>query len=154
MKEKSKIKEYLKCVLTEQEIKESGAQLAKSYSDMSELEDAKKSIVSDFKARIDKMAADISGFARKIQNGYEFRNVECEEVRDYDEKFVEVIRLDTGETLRTRVMTADELQTRLFKSKKEDPGPYVLEPEEAETGEDAPATDDDALLQKMFEKDA
>jgi len=109
-----KTKEHLKCILTEEEIKESGAQLAKSYSDITDLEEEKKSVVSDFKAQIDKATAEASLLARKIQNGYEFRNVGCEEIWDYDEKLVYVVRVDTGETIRSRVMTSEELQKKLF----------------------------------------
>lgn len=117
MEEKKVTKEYLKCVLTEEEIKESGAQLARRYSEISDLEDAKKSVMSDFKAKIDSASAEASGLARKIQNGYEFRNVDCEEIWDYDDKVVEVVRTDTGETIRSRVMKAEELQDSLFKEK-------------------------------------
>jgi hypothetical protein len=112
-----KVKEHLKCVLTEQEIKDAGAQLARSYSEITDLEEHKKGVVSDFKAKIDGATAQASILARKIQNGYEFRDIECEEVWDYDDKVVEVVRTDTGETIRSRVMKAEELQDSLFKEK-------------------------------------
>ncbi len=111
---RNKTKEYLKCILTEPEIKESGAQLARTYSEITDLEDQKKSLVSDFKAKIDGATASASILARKIQNGYEFRNIECEEWWDYECKVLEVMRLDTGEVIKSRPMTTDELQKKLF----------------------------------------
>jgi hypothetical protein len=114
MEEKKVTKEYLKCILTEVEIKDAGAQLARRYSEISDLEDAKKSVMSDFKAKIDSATADASGLARKIQNGYEFRNIDCEEIWDYEDKVVEVVRTDTGEAIRTRPMKQEELQENLF----------------------------------------
>ncbi len=111
---RNKTKEYLKCILTEPEIKDAGAMLAKTYSEITELEEQKKSQASDFKAKIDGATAQASILARKIQNGYEFRNIDCEEAWDYEDKVVEVMRLDTGEIIKTRAMTTDELQKKLF----------------------------------------
>jgi len=108
------VMEHLKCVLTETEIKTAGAQLARSYSEITDLEDQKKSVVSDFKAKIDGATAQASILARKIQNGYEFRDIDCEEVWNWDEKLVYLVRLDSGEEIRSRVMTSGELQQGLF----------------------------------------
>lgn len=114
------VREHLKCVLTETEIKAAGAQLARSYSEITDLEDQKKSSASDFKARIDGSTAQASILARKIQNGYEFRDIECEEVWNWDEKSVDVIRLDTFEVVKSRTMTAGELQQGLFEKPTEE----------------------------------
>lgn len=112
-------KEHLKCLLSEKEIKDAGAALARSYSEITDLEEQKKSVTSDFKAKIDGATAQASILARKIQNGYDFRDVECEEVWDYDDKVVELIRLDTGETVKSRKITPEELQRKLdLKAKK------------------------------------
>jgi hypothetical protein len=108
------VREHLKCVLTETEIKAAGAQLARSYSEITDLEDQKKSSASNFKARIDISTAQASILARKIQNGYEFRDIDCEEVWNWDEKTVDVVRLDTFEVMKSRIMTAGELQQGLF----------------------------------------
>ena len=109
-----KTKEHLKCILTEKEIREAGSDLAQKYSTITELEDAKKSLMSDFKAKIDAETAEAGILARKIQNGYEIRPVECEEIWEYDLHVVSTVRQDTGETIRERNMTADELQKGLF----------------------------------------
>jgi len=111
---KKNIKEHLKCVLTEEEIKEAGASLARKYSEITDLEEQKKSVVSDFKAQIDSATAMASVLARRIQNGYEYRNVDCEEQYDFNEKEIRVVRLDTGEIFKSRPMTPDELQTNFL----------------------------------------
>ena len=115
MKDTEKTHEHLKCILTEEEIKEAGASLADRYSEITDLEEAKKSVTSDFKAKIDSATADASVLARKIQNGYEFRNVECELQFCTDDKIVQSVRLDTFEIFKSRPMTSDELQEGLFK---------------------------------------
>ena len=109
-----KTKESLKCLLTEKEIREAGSSLARQYSRVAELEDEKKSVTSDFKAKIDLATAEASILARMIQNGYEFRTVDCETIWDFDSKTVSVVRQDTGETISERTMTPDELQKGLF----------------------------------------
>lgn len=106
--------ETLKCLLTADEIREAGENLARLISSIEDLESEKRSLMSDFKARIDSASAERDMLARKIGNRYEFRAVECEEIWDYDTKTVSVVRQDTGETVRERTMTADELQKGLF----------------------------------------
>lgn len=108
------VKEHLKCILTEKEIKESGANLARFHSEISDLENQKKSVVSDFKSKIEKATAEADIEARKIQNGYEYRSVECEVQKIFDEKVVQVVRTDTGEIIKQRAMTPDELQEKMF----------------------------------------
>ena len=114
--EPNKTKEHLKCELTEAEIKQLGYDLARKYSEITDLEENKKAVSSDFKSQIDAATALASSMSRKIQNGYEFRDVECEIRRDYARKIIEWVRLDTGEIFKDRIMTADELQEDLFEN--------------------------------------
>lgn len=116
--ELKEITQHLKCELTEDEIKEYGAELARKYSEITDLEDQKKSITSDFKARIDAANSDAGILARKIQNGYEFRDVFCEIQYIDDEKVVQTVRQDTGEIIKTRPMTPEEMQRDLFEEKE------------------------------------
>ena len=118
--EAEKTKEYLKCELTEEEIKELGAGLARKYSEITDLEDQKKALASDFKSQIDSATALASTMARKIQNGYEFRNVDCEIRKDYIDTTVRLIRLDTGEIVKERPMEPNELQGKLFNQEIEE----------------------------------
>ena len=112
----SQLKENLKVFLTVDEIREAGSNLARSFSQISTLEEEKKSAASNYKARIDALSAQAMVYAGLVQNGYDFREVDCEEIFDYDQKLISVVRMDTGETVRSRVMTARELQQGLFES--------------------------------------
>lgn len=114
MQEPKKINRTLKCLLTEDESREMGGELAQRYSEITDLEDQKKAVTSDFKSRIDAASAEASRIARMISNGYEFREVECEVVQDYEMGEVLIVRLDTGETIERRRMTPEERQVSAF----------------------------------------
>jgi len=114
MENENKTTEYLKCVLTEEEIKEVGGNLARKYSQIQDLEAQKKSVVSDFKARIDGLTAEASRCANIIQNGYEFRTIDCEIVKDFAEGKIRTVRTDTGEVIKERDMTSKERQEKMF----------------------------------------
>ncbi|MFH1953144.1 MAG: hypothetical protein ABIL06_16190 [Pseudomonadota bacterium] len=111
----SACKEHLKCVLTEKEIKECGLSLALANSSVTDLDAQKKKFNDQIKADISGHEATISKMASMIQNGYEYRQVECAIEKDFDSKVIRIIRLDTGEVVRETTMTADELQEKLFK---------------------------------------
>ena len=115
-----KSKEYLKCDFTEKEILEFGSDLARKHSEINELEEQKKRVTSDFKAKSDAAEAEASVLARKIQNKHEFRDVECQEIYNYVDKSVTIVRLDTGEIVKTRNMREDEKQELLFPDKEEE----------------------------------
>lgn len=115
-----KSKEYLKCEFTEKEILEFGGELARKHSEINELEDQKKRIVSDLKAKSEAADAEASILARKIQNKNEYRDVECQEVYNYVEKTVTIVRVDTGEIVKTRPMNENEKQELLFPEPEEE----------------------------------
>ena len=106
--------EYLKCILSDDEVREYGIELARKHTEAEGLEGKKKSFNDQIKADISKVTADISGLSSKISNGYEFKDVECEEHYDYDEETVSIIRLDTGEVETSRKMNSNDLQRRMF----------------------------------------
>ena len=101
---------HLKCILTEQELKKAGVDMAQAYLDLESEEDGLKSAQAQFKARIAGHEATIGLCANKIQTGHEFRQVECE-TRESG-KNIETVRIDTGEIVETRPMTKDEMQGR------------------------------------------
>ena len=117
MEKETKATEYLKCVLTEDEIKQIGADLAHKYSQIQDLEAQKKSVNSDFKARIDGLTASASICANTIQNGYEFRIIECDIEYDYASGVIRTIRTDTGEIVKEKKMTSKERQDEMFVGK-------------------------------------
>ena len=121
MSEEVLIKEYLKCHLTEKEKTELSAKIAKAISDRSSAEAKLKEVSASIKAQIAQLDAEISEKALQINNGYEYRNVECRMDKDYRLGSVTITRLDTGEVIRERPMTAEERQMELPGEKKEKP---------------------------------
>ena len=119
MSEEVLIKEYLKCHLTEKEKTELSAKIAKAISDRSSAEAKLKEVSASIKAQIAQLDAEISEKALQINNGYEYRNVECRMDKDYRLGTVTITRLDTGEVIRERPMTAEERQMELLGEKKE-----------------------------------
>jgi len=111
-----------KVVLTEKEIRESAEKLAKLIADISDKEAEKKEIASRFKADVERMQNDASGFAAMVRNKYEYRSVECREDRDHKEAEIFTIRLDTGEEIRRRKMTETEKQESLKLGKEKKAG--------------------------------
>ena len=119
MSEEALIKEYLKCQLTEKEKTELSAKIAKAISDRASAEAKLKEVSASIKAQIAQLDAEISEKALQINNGYEYRNVECRMDKDYRLGSVSITRLDTGEVIRERPMTAEERQMELPGNKKE-----------------------------------
>jgi uncharacterized FlaG/YvyC family protein len=119
MSEEVLIKEYLKCQLTEKEKTELSAKIAKAISDRASAEAKLKEVSASIKAQIAQLDAEISEKALQINNGYEYRNVECRMDKDYRLGSVTITRVDTGEVIRERPMTAEERQMELPGNKKE-----------------------------------
>ena len=122
MSEEVLIKEYLKCQLTEKEKTELSAKIAKAISDRASAEAKLKEVSTSIKAQIAQLDAEISEKALQINNGYEYRNVECRMDKDYRLGAMTITRLDTGEVIRERPMTSEERQMELPGHKKEKPG--------------------------------
>lgn len=108
------IKQNLKVDFSHDEIHEFGNQLANITNEVKELTNAKKSAMSDFKAKIDGKTADAESLSTKIANGYEYRNVECEvRFNKPNTGRKQIVRKDTGEMVSEESMTAEELQLEM-----------------------------------------
>ena len=101
-------KEHLKCVLSEEELKLAGEESARYVQEKATQEADKKHSMAAFKARIDGADAKISEESNKIRNGYEYRDVECVTVRNYEKGTIKKIRTDTKEVIVDRKMTLGE----------------------------------------------
>lgn len=105
------IKQQLMCDLTDTERREYGIVLATTLGDIEEIEAEKKKHSDHFKDRIAGLQARADETSRKVRDGKEWRNVECQVLLgtpDRDHK--QTIRLDTGETIRTEMMTDSDRQ--------------------------------------------
>jgi len=106
--EKSKIKQTLPCVLTEEEKLSLGQEMAQASRKKAELESSLKEITSQYKAQIVQQENVIQQAARLIHDGYEYRPVDCEVEFNAPERGKKTItRLDTEET-HVEIMTMQE----------------------------------------------
>jgi tRNA U54 and U55 pseudouridine synthase Pus10 len=110
-----KSKELLKCDLTEEEFKEFSSTLAKTTKDLRGLEDQKKAIGSKFAAKINEAETEANRIAIIVSDRYEYRDVECETIFDEEMLIATTYRNDTGAIIKSRLMTQEELQGKLFR---------------------------------------
>jgi hypothetical protein len=122
--------------------------IARTVGLLGSLEGEKKTLVSEYAAKINKAQAEINELARMLNAGYEFRMIEHEREYDFNAMVVYVTRLDTFEVTETRAMTGQEAQMDIGFREEEDH--TVYEGGSTEEGE-APGTevDDEAELQGM-----
>lgn len=104
----------LPCVLTTEEILESGKKLANLTTAKDQLDAQKKRVGSDYKAKIDEKIAQISIETNKIETGIEHRVVNREAELNVPEQGKKTLyRTDTGEEIGVTDMTLQELQREL-----------------------------------------
>lgn len=131
--------ELLRCDFAPDEWAESARQLATATRLRAELEQEKKEIDSQYKAKIEEQIGRASKLAALLGAGYEMRNVPCEINVDKPEPGqATIVRRDTGEIVRTRPMTDMERQAVLdfmVNHGAEEPEPPEPPPSEAITDE-------------------
>ncbi|WP_321404543.1 hypothetical protein [Maridesulfovibrio sp.] len=104
----SKFIETLQYSFTKDELQDKAQIMAEQANLKAELEDQKKTAMSDFKAQIDKCEADFTLAAKHYRAGWMMRPVECIKRLNYDSGMVEFIRTDTNEVYKSRQMNEDE----------------------------------------------
>ena len=103
----------LRCVLTDAERIAAGRKLAEKCAELQRTEEERKSVASEYKARLDRMTAERNELADKVTSGEEVRRVACELVLDYDKLTAQCIREDTGEIIEERPLSEAEKQMQL-----------------------------------------
>lgn len=137
----TEITETLKVPLTDEQYKDFAIKMARANCEIGQAEDDFSSVKAQFKSRIEAATAERNRFAAILNAGCEYKPVECKLVKDYGEKTITVIRMDTQEVVSTRTMSADELQRGLFDLQKGERGeespeaPEAKEPGENEQGD-------------------
>lgn len=106
--------ESLKCILTDDEIRRYGIAQARANAEIATAEEELQSVKSQYKSRVDAATATRNDMAKRINNGYEFRQVDCVERWDYGSNIITVFRTDTYETVSRRTMSREEMQRKLF----------------------------------------
>jgi transposase-like protein len=103
----------LKHNLTDEEKQNLGSDLADAIARKAEAESELKSFQTQIKARIAADDATILSCSEKIRKGYEFRNIECKEIKDFEADKLFQIRLDTGKIIFERTLENHERQKEL-----------------------------------------
>jgi len=105
--------EILKCILTDSELQNYGILAARHDQEVDQAELELTAVKSQFKNRIDAATSKRKELAAKINQGYEFRTVDVQIVKDFTNNTVTTIRQDTGVTVKQRTMTRQECQRPL-----------------------------------------
>jgi hypothetical protein len=113
--------EYLKCPLTETEMKKEAEKMANCFSKLSELEGVLKSAKKQIESDIARVEAELTSSVEKYRSGFEMRNIECRIDKDFQTNTVRTIRLDTNEMIRERALTSEERQMEMDLTKEEIP---------------------------------
>jgi hypothetical protein len=106
-------KRYLKYTFTREEKEGLSDELARNVNDLKQKQLHKKEMVKSLDSGIAALETSISGLATRVKDGYEFRDIECEMVFDYESRMKIVTRLDDKTEVEKEPMTADELQRKL-----------------------------------------
>ena len=114
-KQVEKCIEYLKHVFSEIEKKELADQMVEASVKVREVEGNLKSISTQLKAEINKHKASLDQASEKYRSGFEYRDIKCEATKDFKAGTLTIIRLDTGEIIKERVLDGEEKQTSMFR---------------------------------------
>jgi hypothetical protein len=103
----------VKHVFSEDELRVISKDLARYTSEVNQLEDEKKSIVSQLKAKIDAAKAEINLHASYISNGYKYKYVLCNIEKDFSKGIAAYISTEDKKVLHTRKLQPEEYQTEI-----------------------------------------
>lgn len=84
------------------ELKDIGDALAGKIMGKAQLADEKRSVMSDFKDRLDRMNMDIHSMSNNLILRYEFRTYRCRMVKDFNKKVLQFFEVNTDELIETR----------------------------------------------------
>lgn len=88
-------------------------EIARKHIEAGHLEKKKQEITKRFAAEIAAADSVLGELSSKINDGHEYRDVECEKVLDYSTGTVTVVRKDTAEVVEERPMQDEEKQPEL-----------------------------------------
>ena len=97
-----------------------GGELATAQQSLNEIDEEKKDLMAQMKARMTQAKARITELSNQLASGRKFEHVECTEEKNYATMKFSVTRDDTGEVLEERPLTSDERQLGLFEDDDDD----------------------------------
>lgn len=95
-----------------------------------ELKDEAKAVAKDLKERLEALGAKRASLASIVERRQEVRAVECREAPNFERNVVEIVRLDTGELVDIRELTAEDRQASFFEEENARVTDLVCEREE------------------------
>lgn len=130
--------ESLECQLTASEVLQRGQAAARLAHAIDQAEAERARVKKAHKVEVGDMQARLTDLQREVRTGKATRAVRCVEQADYEDGMMHVIRIDTGERVRSRPLTEKERQVDfLARSAKSDelPGevPAGLGPDVGQT---------------------
>lgn len=107
----AELTEYLRYDFTQAELLEHAQTLGRLNQERARSEERKKAVTKELASEVERFAAEVARESRLVTQGYEYRDIRCE-VRYHDpEKGKKtIVRLDSGEVVRTAFMTGEEMQ--------------------------------------------
>ncbi|RJO61081.1 MAG: hypothetical protein C4542_07285 [Dehalococcoidia bacterium] len=127
----------LKCVLTDEEMKNYSMALARKQQDLAQAELEKKAAASYHKERMERLTSEINTVSRNVVNGYEFRQVECYWDYLWNDGVKRLYRTDTGEMVDSKPINEYERQQHLKLEEKEDGEEFEEAQQEEKTEQSA-----------------
>ena len=115
--------ESLPVGLTPAEVAVKADEHARKRKDFERLTEEKKDAVRRFGEQLKTLDAEITQLATEVKDRSERREVPVRDSHDYASGTVRTIRMDTGEVVRARAMTAAERQRDMFTTQDEAPAP-------------------------------
>jgi hypothetical protein len=112
--------EKLPCELTRDEKLNKADQMAEHLKTRAEVELEAQTAAGTFKRQLKELDRAIGDRAEEVRSGVEYRPVECACRDRFRDNQVDVVRLDTGEIVRSRPMTLQERQGSLSLSDDEE----------------------------------
>ena len=112
------VSRMLACKLTDDELRQSGDELAATVQEINAEADRQKSIKDDLKARLSELAARESKLSNRIMRREEYRDVQVA-IEMHDSGQVSETRLDTGQILTLRAAYEEEKQLPLSNAERE-----------------------------------
>lgn len=106
----SECTEYLRYDYTTEERRQLADEMARGIAEIKRIEDEKATVNASIKSRMTTAQEKVNLNQTRYMAGYDMREVKCQEVKDMDTGMVTLIRLDTGEEVRSRKLNEDERQ--------------------------------------------
>lgn len=100
--------------LTQEEVKERGAQHADALIAYEKVEEEKKAAAADYASQLKTLRSNMKRFAEAVKTHEESRAVKCLWQPNFPKKKMELVRQDTGEVVERRDMAESERQESLL----------------------------------------